>query len=156
MQQSNLTLISTLVSRRIGTPAPARVLDHVTGEADGGNAVRFHDSPEPISALGALAQVCGRVIDFEWDYREAPLDFGDPGVPVNSPSAAENLGGIAIDLGVKRVLCVSALTDQGVTLAARDYGAAPRRQKPPVVAAGRRLSLRSTAPIRDASRRGHR
>ena len=113
-------------------------------------------SPEPISTLGALAQV--------WDYHEAPLDFDDLGVPVNSPSAADNLGGPPTDLGIKRVQCVSTLTDQGVTLAARNDGAAPRRQKPLVVAAGRRLSLRSTplsvmnsaVPIPDASRRGHR
>ena len=70
MQQSNLTLISTLVSCRIGP-----------------------------------------LIDFEWDYHEAPLDFGNLGVPVNSPSAADNLGGIATDLGVERTLCVSTLTD---------------------------------------------
>ena len=153
MQQSNLTLIFTLVSRRIGTPSPARVLDHFAEEADGGNAVRIHYSPEPISTLGALAQVCGRVIDFERDYRAAPLDFGDLGAPVNSPSAADNLGGIATDLGVERAQYVSTLTDQGVTLAARNYGAAPRRQKPPVVAAGRRVSLRRTAAISYVQRR---
>lgn len=121
MQQSNLPLISSLVSRRIGTSAAVLVLFCVSEDADSGIAVRVYYSPKRVNTRSALAQIFGQVIDFEWDYCEAPLDFGDPGVPVNSPSVGDKLDEIATDLGVEQVLCVMTLTNQGVTLDARDY-----------------------------------
>ena len=121
MQQPDLSLIPSLISRHIGVPATALVLVCVTEEADGEAAVRAYYLPETINTLGILAPVFRRLIDFEHDYCEALLDFGDPGVPLNSPSVADSLDSIAADLGVERVVCVITLSDQGVPLAARDY-----------------------------------